>query len=220
MTRRLIAVLIWGCLVVTLTCARTPGAARQAQQEEARGPSPKPQAAATRPPADPHKFAIIICGASGEEAYAKQFAQWASSLRRALTERLSFAEDRMKVLWEKPVDGAATAQATAVEVRRAFESLRGAVKPDDALFIFFIGHGTFDGRQAKFNLVGPDLNANDYNSLIAELAAQRVLVFNMTSAPAIWRPSTRSSMTTAMGSATRRQKAATARWRARPISIP
>ena len=29
--------------------------------------------------------------------------------------------------------------------------------PDDVLLILLIGHGTFDGSEAKFNLVGPDL---------------------------------------------------------------
>lgn len=140
-----------------------------------------PQAQATRPPADPNKFAIIISGASGEEAYAKQFAGWTTSLRRTLTGRLNFAEDRLKVLTEQPADGVAT-RATASEVRRAFESLRSAVKPESAIFIFFIGHGSFDGKQAKFNLVGPDLTAAEYNSLIGALNARRVVIFNMASA--------------------------------------
>ena len=30
---------------------------------------------------------------------------------------------------------------------------------DDLVLVVLLGHGTFDGDQAKFNLVGPDLTA-------------------------------------------------------------
>ena len=31
----------------------------------------------------------------------------------------------------------------------------------EELWIVFIGHGTFDGRSAKFNLRGPDISADE-----------------------------------------------------------
>jgi hypothetical protein len=48
--------------------------------------------------------------------------------------------------------------------------------------VFLIGHGSFDGKESKFNLVGPDLSASDYNALLAALPTKRVVVFNMSSA--------------------------------------
>ncbi len=36
-----------------------------------------------------------------------------------------------------------------------------AAKPAGELWLVFIGHGTFDGRTAKFNLRGPDISANE-----------------------------------------------------------
>lgn len=178
MSRRLIPSLIWLCLAVSITCAQTTNAARQAQDSQS---SPPKAQTAARLPADPNKFAVIISGASGEEQYAKQFAEWTEKLKRALTERLEFAADHVKVLAEKPAD-AKSGRATAEEVRRTFEGLRGAVNPESTLFIFFIGHGSFDGKQAKFNLVGADLAAEEYSNLIGALGARRVVVFNMSSA--------------------------------------
>jgi hypothetical protein len=128
---------------------------------------------------DPSKYAIIINGASGEPAYAKQFQQWTSSLRAALLGRFGFAADHVKVLSEKP-SGAAEKAATAEEVKKVFTSLRTEVNADSVLFVFLIGHGSFD-KEAKFNLVGPDLSAADYNGLFAALAAQRIVIFNMAS---------------------------------------
>ena len=41
----------------------------------------------------------------------------------------------------------------------ACTTLRGQVGKDDLVLVVLLGHGTFDGDQAKFNLVGPDLTA-------------------------------------------------------------
>ena len=145
--------------------------ANHAQATQNSGPSP----------ADPTKVAVIISGASGEESYAKQFAQWTESLRLALIGKLGFREDRLKILTENPTQ-TASARATAEDVRRTFESLRDTVTTESTLFIFFIGRGSFDGKQAKFNLVGPDLHAGEYKNLIAALPARRTVVVNMSSA--------------------------------------
>ena len=171
MARFCIGLLIWG-LAAGITCAQTSEGTRQ---QASSSPPVK------RPPADPNKFAIIISGASGEETFSKQFAQWTSRLRLALTERLGFGESRLKVLAEKQSEGV-TALSTAEEVRRAFEDLRGVVGAESTLFIFLIGHGTFDGKQAKFNLVGPDLGVAAYGDLIGSLPARRIILFNMASA--------------------------------------
>ncbi len=130
--------------------------------------------------ADPNKYAIIINGASGEPAYAKQFDQWTASLRAALQGRFGFDKNHVKLLTEKPADSTA-APATAEEVRKAFASLRTELNSDNLLFVFLIGHGSFD-KEAKFNLVGPDLSANDYNTLLTSLPTRRVIVFNLASA--------------------------------------
>jgi len=130
--------------------------------------------------ADPNKYAIIINGASGEPAYAKQFNEWTGNLRSALVGKLGFAEDRVKVLTEKP-SGPNAAPATAEEVRKVFGALRTVLNPENQLFIFLIGHGSYD-KEAKFNLVGPDLSAGDYNTLLTALPTRRVIIFDMTSA--------------------------------------
>jgi hypothetical protein len=155
----LIVVLVWCCVAAGVTCA----------QEKA------------RPASDPNKFAVIISGASGDEEFARRFAQWTTELRSALVGRLGFDETRLTVLTESPEGGGAL-RASAQELRRAFDNLRAKATPESTVFVFLIGHGTFDGRAAKFSLVGPDLSAAEYAGLIDELPAHRVVVFNMASA--------------------------------------
>ena len=135
----------------------------------------KPQAMA-----DPNKYAVIINGASGEPGYAKQFEQGTTTLQGALLGRFGFARDHLKVLSEKPADSSA-APATAEEVRQTFTTLKSQLSADNLLFVFLIGHGSFD-KEAKFNLVGPDLSAGEYNALLSALPTRRIVVFNMSSA--------------------------------------
>jgi hypothetical protein len=72
--------------------------------------------------------------------------------------------------------------ATADDVKRTFAQLKSQLDPNNVLFVFLIGHGSFDGKESKFNLVGPDFSAAEYNALLASLPTQRVVVFNMSSA--------------------------------------
>lgn len=132
-------------------------------------------------PVDSNKHVLIINGASGEPAYAKQFGEWTSELRSILSKRYGFDAKNIRVLTEKPEDASAT-RATAEEVKRVFALLKSQLDANNVLFVFLIGHGSFDGKEAKFNLVGPDLAASEYNQLLSALPTRRIIVFNMSSA--------------------------------------
>lgn len=123
---------------------------------------------------DPNKFAVIINGPGGEPAYAKQFDEWTKQLSGVLSERFGFDGKNVRVLSEKA--------ATAEEVKRTFATLKSQLDTNNVLFLFLIGHGSFDGKESKFNLVGPDLSASEYNVLLSSLPTRRVVVFNMASA--------------------------------------
>jgi len=125
-------------------------------------------------PVDPNKFAVIINGAGGEPEYAKQFEQWSKELGSVLSERFGFDSKQIRALTEK--------QATAEEVKRTFASLKLQLDANNLLFVFLIGHGSFDGKESKFNLIGPDLPASEYNVLLSALPTRRIVVFNMASA--------------------------------------
>ena len=145
-------------------------------QEAAPRPEAKPL------PSDKNKYALVITGISGEEGYAKSFGAATKRLYAALTTQLGFAEEQTFVLTEKPVGK--EQRATAETVRQVLVMLRNTLKPDQQLFVFFIGHGTFDAQAkiAKFNLVGPDLSAQDYAQLFNALPTQRIVIVNAASA--------------------------------------
>jgi hypothetical protein len=121
---------------------------------------------------DLNKFAVIVNGAGGEAVYAKQFEEWTGQLGSVLSTRFGFDQKQLTVL----------KGATAEDVKRTFTTLKTQLDANNVLFVFLIGHGSFDGKESKFNLVGPDLSAGDYSGLLSALPTKRVVVFNMSSA--------------------------------------
>lgn len=126
-----------------------------------------------------NRWAVIVSGASGGEKYAEQMNTWRNDLRTALVNRYQFKPEFVKVF----VDEAATSgeRGTAENVRKLFAELKKTATKDDFIFIILLGHGTFDGDVAKFNLVGPDMTAKDWTDAINGLRG-RVALVNTTEA--------------------------------------
>ena len=123
------------------------------------------------------RYALIVSGVSGTEKFAANQKTWVSSLQATLQQRLGFAADRITVLSE---DGAGTAIANRDNVTRVLTSLKPRLTADDILLVVLIGHGTFDGTVAKFNLVGPDMDSREWKAAFDGNAA-RVVFVNTTS---------------------------------------
>ena len=119
------------------------------------------------------RYALIVSGASGGEEYLQQYTAWTTEFVRTLTSRLKFDPQRITALADS--DEAATA-ATAGNVRTAIAAVQARMRRDDLLLVLLIGHGTFDGVDAKFNLVGPDLESSEWSSLLKPLPGEVVIV--------------------------------------------
>jgi hypothetical protein len=120
------------------------------------------------------RFALIVSGASGGEKYAEQMKQWRATLQSTLVERYGFDAGNVRVLTDESVSGGTT--GSAANVKAAFADIRKTATKDDLLLVVLLGHGTFDGEIAKFNLVGPDLTAADWNQLLTAVPARLVFV--------------------------------------------
>jgi hypothetical protein len=114
-----------------------------------------------------------VSGASGGPEYADQYAKWTRDLSTVLVDRMKIGRDRIKVLSE--TNDPANA-ATAANVRQFLGAVRRSMTRDDLLLIVLIGHGTYDGVDAKFNLVGTDLESAQWAELLAALPGQVVAV--------------------------------------------
>jgi hypothetical protein len=121
------------------------------------------------------RYALVVTGASGGEAYAEKYAKWRTSFVETLRDKFHYDPQRLIVLAETPGDGAQ--KATRENVRAALADLRKRMTRDDQLIVLLIGHGTsLDGDEAKFNLVGPDLSASEWSELLRPLPGRLVFV--------------------------------------------
>ena len=118
------------------------------------------------------RFALIVEGAPGEAKYAELHAAWREKLAKTLREGYKIPEPQMIVL----AGSGSSAPATADAVRGALRGFAAAMRPADVALIVLIGHGTFDGDDAKFNLVGPDLAASEWKALVEKLPGEVVFV--------------------------------------------
>jgi hypothetical protein len=94
---------------------------------------------------------MVAVGAAGEEEFGKEFVQWAALWGKA-TEK---ANAKPIVVGLAPQN--ATADLDSLKQTLASEPTNSTAE----LWLVLIGHGTFDGKEAKFNLRGPDLSATE-----------------------------------------------------------
>lgn len=117
---------------------------------------------------------IVVTGAAGEAEFGESFAKQSAAWKAAV------ANSGMKLL----EIGAGPEKKESSD----FESLRTAVAAEqsdgsNALWIVFNGHGTWDGKNARFNLRGPDVSADDLSAWLKPLKRPSIII-NTSSASA------------------------------------
>lgn len=114
---------------------------------------------------------IIVRGADGAEEYGKKFSAQVAAWKAACAKGDVSAEI---------ISGADS--STKLEKRLA------AAKPDRSLWLVLIGHGTFDGREAKFNAEGPDFDAKQLAGWLAPLKQEIAIIHCASSSGGFVRP--------------------------------
>jgi len=94
---------------------------------------------------------IVVVGAPGTPEYATQFTAWAKLWEQACA--------KSGALYTAIGLDDPGASSDLTRIQQILTSPSGETTA--ALWLVLIGHGTFDGRTAKFNLRGPDLSAKD-----------------------------------------------------------
>ena len=143
--------------------------------------SPQTEASPPAPPQqEPSQHLILVIGAPGTEEYAKNFRTWAGRWEEA-AQRAGIV---CTVIGKNSSENADTAtpagttepsavppitpaiapanipeEADAAMLVKAIEA-QGSAKSSEPLWVVYLGHGTFDGRTASWNLRGPDITAD------------------------------------------------------------
>jgi hypothetical protein len=125
---------------------------------------------------------IVVAGVGGDEEHSKKFATLASKAVES-AKKHGMPAANITYLGENPEQSGGTmkARATKESVTKAFADAAAAAKPNDEIFVLLIGHGSFDGRTAAFNIFGPDLSAADYGLLLDRFQTQKIVFVNTAS---------------------------------------
>lgn len=114
---------------------------------------------------------IIVRGADGDEEYGKKFSAQVEAWKAACAK-----------------GGASTEIISGEESAAKLEKRLAAAKPDRPLWLVLIGHGTFDGREAKFNAEGPDFDAKQLAGWLSPLKQEIAIIHCASSSGGFVRP--------------------------------
>jgi hypothetical protein len=117
-------------------------------------------------------YYVTVAGLGGEPDYEQRFTAAAKDLDKVFKAAGNTAH----------VFTLTGAQATASQLKDTLGAVGREAKADDDFVLILIGHGSFDGVEYKFNLVGPDLTAGEIAAMCDRILARRQLIVDTTSA--------------------------------------
>jgi hypothetical protein len=142
--------------------------------------APTPADKALDPPKERH--ALILCGHPGDAEHVKSFTETIRKLGDGLAKTVGIPAERQHIVFgadaPKNLPGA-TGPATREAVTAAVAKVKKSLHPEDGLWVICLGHCHHDGRQAWWNLPGPDITAAEFGKLFADVTC-REQVFVMT----------------------------------------
>ena len=109
----------------------------------------------------PQATILVVAGAAGAAEYDEAFRKWAEQWRRA-AER---GGATCKIIGLT----APSAADAKVDRERLQEAIAAESSGAGPLWLVLIGHGTFDGKMARFNLRGPDVSSSDLKAWLQEM---------------------------------------------------
>ena len=115
---------------------------------------------------EPKQWLIVVVGAEGASEFGPQFRAWASQWEAAAKQGHASC---VTIGLES-----AAGQADRDLLREHLQQLAG--KHAQSVWLVLVGHGTFDGKTARFNLRGPDVSAAELAEWLAPLARPLAVV--------------------------------------------
>lgn len=121
--------------------------------------------------ADDRPCVVIVVGAPGESEYGAMFGRWADQWQAAATKA---GAETIAIGREKSTEMTDRDRLRALLAEKA----KGGKEP---LWLVLLGHGTYDGREAKLNLRGPDVSDRELGEWLTPIK-RPVAVLDCTSA--------------------------------------
>jgi hypothetical protein len=108
----------------------------------------------------PRQTVVVVVGAEGAPEFGPQFREWAGRWKTA-------AERGDAEYYSIGLDDAGDKSDREL-LKERIENAAG-MATSEPLWLVLIGHGTFDGKTARFNLRGPDISPSDLSGWLKEV---------------------------------------------------
>lgn len=119
---------------------------------------------------EPQRWAVIIVGLPGDAEHAALFRKMADQIQKWLVNTQRIPVEQVFRLPETGGDGETTdTAATAESIHNLLTDVNSKLQANDTLWIFTIGHGNYDGRQAWFHVAGKDPSNDDFGQWMADI---------------------------------------------------
>ncbi len=115
---------------------------------------------------------LIVQGLGGNEHYRARFDTEVATIEAAA--RTLAPEPSIRIFREADGDREA--------ILAHLDALAGSMAESDLLYLFLVGHGSFDDEEYKFNIRGPDLTDADVKGALDAIPSDNQLVINTSSA--------------------------------------
>jgi hypothetical protein len=112
-----------------------------------------------------------VSGLGGEPEYEQRFNSEAKDLEKVF--KASGPHAQIYTLTGQ--------DATAARLKDTLGSIARSSKPEDDFVLILIGHGSYDGTVYKFNLIGPDISAEEIAEMCNRILSQRQLIVDTSS---------------------------------------
>ena len=121
---------------------------------------------------------VIVQGLAGEDYYQRHFDEQVEKITEASSKLVS--GDNLLIL-----SGEAATRDQTID---SLQAITPNLTTDDQLLVYLIGHGSFDGRDYKFNLSGADLTGAEILEVLGQSSANNVLINTTSSSGALLEP--------------------------------
>jgi hypothetical protein len=116
---------------------------------------------------------LVVTGTPGDAEHAQKFDSWAKAFIDAAKTKDAVPPASITYLADK--------QATKAAIEQSLATIATNAKTTDTVVILLIGHGSFDGSIAAFNVMGPDPTPADFAKLLGRMKAQKVVFIDTSS---------------------------------------
>lgn len=124
---------------------------------------------------NPDRWAVILIGLPGDDEHSELFGQTADELHDWLTKTLQIPDEQVLRIPLRTDSEPASAKT----MKLLFDDVKTKLTTNSTLWVFFLGHGNYDGKRAWFHVAGRDPSDEDVGRWLADVICREQVIWLM-----------------------------------------